>query len=170
MLGIITKAQIEHVLHSQIIGRIGCCVDNEMYIVPVTYVLNKEFIYAHSKEGLKIRMMRKNPHVCFQVDSIDNMTNWRSVILWGEFQELKGEKAQVAGMKIIEDRLLPYMISGAVQPSHRASETEAIIEKGYKPVVFRIKITKSSGRYEKNAPVETNGNYHLTTNHTKHDT
>jgi hypothetical protein len=36
--------------------------------VPITYVFDGEAVYAHSADGLKIRMMRANPHVCFEVD------------------------------------------------------------------------------------------------------
>jgi len=43
--------------------------------------------------------MRKNPEVCFQLDVIENLASWRSVICWGTFEELtdfatfnKGEK------------------------------------------------------------------------------
>jgi len=83
MLGRLTDDQIDHVLNTQFIGRIGCSMKNKMYVVPVTYVFHEGHIYVHSKEGLKIKMMRDNPEVCFQVDKIENMTNWRSVILWG---------------------------------------------------------------------------------------
>jgi uncharacterized protein len=117
MLGQLTDKQIDHVLYSQIIGRIGCYSEGEMYIVPLTYVYDKGYIYAHSKEGLKVQMMRNNPNVCFQVDSMENMTNWRSVILWGEYEELTTEKDQKAGMKIMVDRLTPFLTSEAVRPS-----------------------------------------------------
>lgn len=149
MLGQLTYKQIDHVLYSQIIGRIGCCSEGEMYIVPVTYVYDKGYIYAHSKEGLKVQMMRKNPNVCFQVDSMDNMTNWRSVILWGEYEELSSEKEQKAGMKIMVDRLAPFLTSEAVRPSLGPSHPPHFIEKGYKAVVYRIRIVKRTGRYEK---------------------
>jgi len=158
MLGALTTEQIRNVLQTQVIGRIGCCVDNEMYIVPVTYALYENYIYAHSKEGLKVLMMRQNPHVCFQVDSIENMANWRSVILWGEYEELKTEKEQKAGLKIMVDRLVPYVTSEAIRPSHGLSNAPALVEKGLKAVVYRIKITKSSGRYEKSLLSEI-GNY-----------
>src|SRR5665811_1020768 len=94
MLGKLTDKQIEHVLHRQSIGRIGCYAEDRIYIVPVTYVFHKGYIYAHSKEGLKVQMMRKNPHVCFQVDALENMANWQSVIIWGEYEELRGENEQ----------------------------------------------------------------------------
>ena len=86
MIGILTPEQIVHVLQSQIIGRIGCYADGKVYIVPVSYAYHNHYIYAHSKEGLKTHMMRQNPSVCFEVDQMDNLANWRSVILWGTYE------------------------------------------------------------------------------------
>lgn len=111
MLGLLTDAQIDQVLHAQFVGRIGCYTDERIYVVPVTYVYHSGYIYAHSKEGMKVQMMRNNPNVCFQVDAMENMSNWRSVIVWGEYEELKTEKEQRAGMKIMMDRLAPFLTS-----------------------------------------------------------
>lgn len=149
MVGELTDKQIDHVLNSQIIGRIGCYADGQMYIVPVTYVYDNGYIYAHSKEGLKIHMMRKNPDVCFEVDSVENMTNWRSVILWGEYEELRTKEEQKAGMNILIDRLTPFLTSETVRPSQSLSQSTGFLEKGLKPVAYRIKVTKKTGRYEK---------------------
>lgn len=44
--------------------------------------------------------MRANPEVCSQVDEIDDMANWRSVIAWGRYEELKGELA-IAAMNLL---------------------------------------------------------------------
>lgn len=161
MVGELSSEQIQHVLQSQIVGRIGCCLKNEMYIVPVAYAYHKEFIYAHSMEGQKIQMMRKNPHICFQVDSIDNMTNWRSVLLWGDFEELKTEKERKVGIKILLDRFMPYMTSETVQPTHARSHPPAIVEKGSRAVIYRIKVTKTSGRFEKTMMSKLHKNNHL---------
>jgi nitroimidazol reductase NimA-like FMN-containing flavoprotein (pyridoxamine 5'-phosphate oxidase superfamily) len=57
MLGELNKYQIEQVLQTQAIGRIGIHADERRYVVPVTYVFDKDSVYAHSREGLKIRMM-----------------------------------------------------------------------------------------------------------------
>ncbi|GCC50387.1 pyridoxamine 5'-phosphate oxidase family protein [Chryseotalea sanaruensis] len=149
MLGTLSGEQIEHVLRNQIIGRIGCYAADEVYVVPVTYVFHEGYIYAHSKEGRKIKMMRKNPNVCFQIDTMENMTNWRSVIVWGVYEELKTESEQVAGMKIMMDRLMPLITSESVRPTQGNAHPPEIIEKGFKAVAYRIKVTKSTGRFEK---------------------
>lgn len=70
MLGELNTEQIELLLKSEVIGRIGCCADNKVYVVPVTYAYDGTHVYAHSKEGMKIRMMRKSPEVCFEVDQM----------------------------------------------------------------------------------------------------
>lgn len=148
MLGTLTTQQIENVLRSQIMGRIGCYADNEIYVVPITYAYQDGFIYAHSKEGKKVQMMRQNPKVCFQVDAMENMTNWRSVIVWGQYEELSGNDEQKHGMRVLRDRLAPFNISASVRPMY-ATRAPKVIEKSLKPVAFRIRVERSSGRYEK---------------------
>lgn len=56
MLGELNKGQIEQVLLSELIGRIGCYADGQTYVVPITYVYDGESIYGHSVDGMKLRM------------------------------------------------------------------------------------------------------------------
>lgn len=109
MIGTLTIEQIEHVLRSGLIGRISCSDERGVDIVPVTYVYDDKYIYAHPGEGMKVQMMRKNPNVCFEVDSIENMTNWRCVVVQGKFQEIEAEGEQTKAFKILKDRLMPYL-------------------------------------------------------------
>jgi hypothetical protein len=157
MLGNLSPDQIDLVLRSQVVGRIGCCVNGEVYVVPVTYVFHKGCIYAHSQEGKKIEMMRKNPNVCFEIDVMENMANWRSVIIWGDYQELKSEKDRNTAMKIITDRLLPMVTSETVRSSHGFEHPPEVVEKGSRAIVYRIIIRSQTGRYEKTLVGE-NGN------------
>ena len=93
MLGRLSPEEIEHLLVSEITGRIGCHADGRTYVVPITYVYESGHVYCHSAEGQKIRMMRKNPEVCFEVDRVEDIGNWKSVIATGQFQELGGREA-----------------------------------------------------------------------------
>lgn len=149
MLGDLNSKQIEHVLHSEIIGRIGCHANEITYVVPVTYAYDGTYIYGHTKEGLKINMMRKNPLVCFEVDVIENMSNWRSVIAWGKFEEMKTIEERKTGMKILMDTVLPLM-TGETTISHSMSDSHPKSIEAMKGVVYRIELTKKTGRYEKN--------------------
>ena len=144
MIGELSKTQIDHVLASQPVGRIGCHADGLTYVVPVAYAYDGDCIYAHSRAGLKIGMMRKNPSVCFQVDVIDGLASWRSVILQGVFEELKTSVAQAQAFERLKERLSPLITSTAAMPVQPPPG-----EKKQRPVFFRIRITGRSGRYEK---------------------
>lgn len=149
MLGELNKDQIELFLKSETIGRIGCYADNKIYIVPVSYAYDGTHVYAHSKEGMKILMMRKNPIVCFEVDHMENMANWQSVIATGTFEELTDQGSRMEGMQILINRLKPLMTSETAQPSHGFSNAHQQDVKEFHAVVFRIKLTEKTGRYEK---------------------
>jgi nitroimidazol reductase NimA-like FMN-containing flavoprotein (pyridoxamine 5'-phosphate oxidase superfamily) len=122
MLGELNKREIIDFLESQFIGRLGCHLDGETYIVPINYVYQNNAIYAHSGDGKKITMLRANPRVCFQVDKIDNMFNWKSAILWGTFEELKGQERQQVMQGLIL-RIMPKTDEVGREPSHAIDHT-----------------------------------------------
>ncbi|MBX9781712.1 MAG: pyridoxamine 5'-phosphate oxidase family protein [Chitinophagaceae bacterium] len=148
MLGILNDNQIEDVLKRGIIGRIGCYSDGVTYVVPVTYVYDGEYLYGHTTEGMKITMMRNNPEVCFEVDEMQNMSNWQSVIAWGNFEEVTDAEAKHKAMQKLIERVMPLMTSETAQPTHGL--TMHAKDTGYKQtVVYRIKVNKKTGRFEK---------------------
>lgn len=149
MLGELNNEQIDYVLNHQALGRIGCYAHGQQYVVPVTYAYDGQYIYAHSREGMKIRMMRENPKVCFQVDAMENMANWRSVIVWGTYEELKDEEAQKKAMELMDTKLMPLITSETATP-HRQTMIPHFVEKERKPILYRIKVEQKTGRFEKN--------------------
>jgi nitroimidazol reductase NimA-like FMN-containing flavoprotein (pyridoxamine 5'-phosphate oxidase superfamily) len=144
MLGALDRDQIDRVLHACVVGRIGVHAQDRTYVVPVSYVYDGDSIYGRSADGLKVRMMRANPRVCFEVDDIDDMASWRSVIAWGTYEELKSEVA-VAAMNLLSSRLAPLTASETAGPAHRG--------KGHAgngvEVAYRIRLTERTGRFEK---------------------
>jgi len=105
MLGELNQEQVEQVLTSEVIGRLGCHTDGHTYVVPITYAYDGASIYGHSGKGRKIRMMRENQAVCFEVDHLDDMRNWRGVIGQGTYEELHGAAAGRA-MHLLIDRVM----------------------------------------------------------------
>ncbi|MEJ2904226.1 pyridoxamine 5'-phosphate oxidase family protein [Pedobacter panaciterrae] len=142
MLGDLNKKELIDLLESQVIGRIGCHSDGETYVVPVNYVYKNNAVYAHSGNGKKIKMMRANPKVCFQVDQIKDTFRWKSAILWGDFVELTGEERQQAMQGIIH-RIMPLTSRPSQETSHGIQTEEHT-----SLVVFRIDLTKATGKYE----------------------
>jgi uncharacterized protein len=147
MLGELNNEQIDELLRSEVIGRLGCHADDKTYIVPITYVFDGDAIIGHSAEGMKIDKLRQNPNVCFEIDKIENMANWQSVIVWGVFEELEGYDARLAMQKLI-NRILPLITSETSMPTH-GIEGHQLETDGSKAVVYRIKIAEKTGRFEK---------------------
>ncbi len=145
MLGELNQRQIDHLLHSEVIGRIGCIGDGRVYVVPTTYVYDGDCVYGHSIGGTKLHAMRAHPQVCFEVEHVDDLSNWRSVIAWGTFEELHGDQAQ-AGMQLLMDRLMPLMASSTSGPPHGTASAAAGAAEA---CVYRIRIGEKTGRYEK---------------------
>lgn len=148
MLGTLTPDQVVRVLHHGMIGRIGCHADGETYVVPVTYVYDGDAVYGHTGEGRKVAMMRKNPVVCFEVDEMDNLSNWRSVIATGRYEELHGEDAGRC-MQLLVDRFLPLMTSESATPSHGMQAAHRADTTGHTPVMYRLRLSDKTGRFEK---------------------
>lgn len=149
MLGSLTPKQCKYILESNAIGRIGCYADGKMMIVPITYVSDGKSIYCHSMEGTKISMMRKNPNVCFQVDCIESLTNWRSVMATGKFQEIKTPSQQQKAKTLFIERLSPLRLGESADPARDFGNPPHIIQKKQRPVLFKIEIKSLTGRYEK---------------------
>jgi uncharacterized protein len=147
MLGNLSPSEIESVLQSQLVGRIACSANGETYVVPISYAYDGDFIYCHTTEGKKIEMMRLNPSVCFEVDRMEDMANWQSVIIYGTFAELHEPKEKREGIDKLLNRYLPMRSSvtthlGAHWPFH-PSEPEEI-----HGIIFRVSIKEKTGRFE----------------------
>ena len=147
MLGELSGRQIDEVLSNNIVGHIGCHDMEETYVVPITYVYDGDSIIGHSAVGKKISMMRSNPRVCFQVNEMADMGNWKSVIAWGLYEELKGEEGTSAITKFVK-KLAPLMPSETSRPTH-GFNLEKFNPQEMKSIIFRIRLGKKTGRYEK---------------------
>jgi nitroimidazol reductase NimA-like FMN-containing flavoprotein (pyridoxamine 5'-phosphate oxidase superfamily) len=148
MFGILSFPEIEKLLSKQVIGRIGCYYDDKVYVVPISYFYDGQYIYCHTYEGRKIEMMRKNPKVCFQVDHLQNMANWQSVIAYGEFEELTEPLARKNALQKLHERQLPMISSETVHLSADWPFIPSELNK-ISGIAFRIRVDEKTGRFEK---------------------
>ena len=139
MIEELSEGEIEAFLRRQLIGRVGCHALGRTYVVPVIYVWDGGYVYVQSIEGRKIRMMRANPEVCFEVDEYEPDGSWRSVIVDGIFEELEGGAAEAA---------LALLVERFVGRRREATAHAA----GRKPVAFRIRCTRATGRRVSRTP------------------
>ena len=149
MIRELTDAQMDHLLRSRPYGRLGCGSPERLYIVPLSYVYDGQYIYGHSKKGMKISLMRQQPKVCFQVDEIHDSNNWWSIITWATYEELGDDPLKSKAIQLINDRFAAFSPSKSVHPHSSNPHMTGFAEKAAHPVFFRLKILKMTGRSER---------------------
>ena len=140
MLGELDSPQIEALLRGEVIARIGCISNGRVYVVPVTYVYDGTYVWGHAMDGAKLQAMRTHPEVCVEVEHVDDMSNWRSVIAWGTFEECRGE-AWDTGMALLVEHIMPLLKF----PPHQPPPDLSALRRGS---VYRITLTAKTGRFE----------------------
>lgn len=148
MLGKLSDKQIEQLLQGHNVGRIGCCNNNMPYVVPVNYVYENKTVYCHSGEGMKIRLMRNNPNICFQVDNIRDIVNWQSVIALGKFEEITELEEKETVLQKLIDKITPYLKGSDSHPSHGITAADSDIGNGVELVLYKLVLSEISGRFE----------------------
>jgi nitroimidazol reductase NimA-like FMN-containing flavoprotein (pyridoxamine 5'-phosphate oxidase superfamily) len=148
MLGTLDQTQIDALLKEQVTGRIACHADGTTYIVPINYVYHAPFIYTHSSNGKKIEMMRKNPDVCFEVDEIQTIFRWKSVVAWGQFEEVTDLDEKARLMQGIIHRIMPLANNPTDHPSHGITEKDSDIGDKVELIIYKIRLDKITGRFE----------------------
>ena len=151
MLGEMSAAQIEAFLESQIAARIGCHAEGQTYVVRISYAYDGAALIAHSVPGRKLRMMRSSPEVCIEIDGMETLGNWKSVIAWGRFEELAGSEAAEARRFLLE-RFRPLMTTESRQPSHGIPARSSADSRA---VFYRIRLHEKTGRFERRSQVQT---------------
>ena len=117
--------------------------DGKPYGVPLNFCFMDSGIYFHSAiEGHKIENIRQNRHVSFCVVGSTEVlpakfgTKYRSVILFGEIEEVFGTHKQIALEGLVR-KYAPQFVEEGIR--YIASEID-------NTRVFRINITKLTGK------------------------
>ncbi len=154
MFGELKDAEIKEMLGRYFIGRIGCHANGRTYVVPISYAFDGQYIYIHTQEGMKLNMMRENPQVCFELDAMEDKLIWKSVIIWGSFQEITDPVERSNALKKLLDRVYPFIISKKMKlGTHWPFPPDDL--NNIKGVVFRIRIEEMTGRFEEYDSIET---------------
>ena len=147
MTGELNRSEINEVLSNGYIGRIGCRDGERIYIVPVNYVYENGVIYCQSYEGMKVLLMRQSPGVCFEVEELRSFSSWRTVIAWGNFEELTTEEEiRSAHSRLSEVMLAQKAVLNQPPPAETADthpRPQASI------TYYRIRLDELSGRFER---------------------
>jgi len=149
MIGHLTIEESKEILAENIFGHIGCNDGTNTYVYPTNYVYDGKYVYCHSMPGSKIMVMRFNKRVCLQVDVLKDDTNWKSVMLMGNYEELDNERERYYAMKRFVDHMLHLKITErGIMPEYTEQRLLHYSTGNFKPVIYRISSDQITGRYE----------------------
>ena len=136
MMTMLNDVAARKVLQSAQVARLGCIVNGEPYVVPISCHLEDDCLYSHSLPGLKISALRENPRACVQVDEIESDLHWRSAIAFGKFEEVtKSNEREEILTRLL--RKFPMLT-----PVESAIAVDAATPQ---VIVFRIRIDRLTG-------------------------
>lgn len=80
--------EIMDLLHKVGHGHLGFVGEGHPYVVPMHYYLRDSAIYIFTTVGMKTEYMDANPEVCLQIEEVDDLLHWRSVVVTGRAERL----------------------------------------------------------------------------------
>lgn len=139
--------EIVNILENNYIGQLGYIYLHRPYIVPITFYFDKEntAIICYSGDGHKMNAMRKNHAVSLHVSEIESVTNWKSVLLHGTFEQHFGSDAK-AYLHKFSLGVKDVILENEHIKADFISEFSSKVYTDDNPAVFLIKIEEMSGK------------------------
>lgn len=138
----LARDECEAVLARNHIGRIAYARQNHVDVEPIHYVYEEGWIYGRTSPGAKLDALAGSFYhvwpVAFEVDEVEGLFSWRSVVVHGSFHEVDprgapGEREQWGkGVEALR-RLIPETFT----------EDDPV---PFRNVVFAIAVQEISGR------------------------
>lgn len=87
-----TRSEIEAIIKSATVCRLGISDDPVPYIVPLCFGYKDRSLFFHcAKKGRKNTLLNQNPHVCFEIDIQSSPLPAGAACEWGmRFQSVMG--------------------------------------------------------------------------------
>jgi nitroimidazol reductase NimA-like FMN-containing flavoprotein (pyridoxamine 5'-phosphate oxidase superfamily) len=148
MIGNLELSACLKVLANQYTGHLAFISGKSPYVVPITYFhdVAEKCILSYSAIGHKIEAMRKYNEVALQVEDINSIQKWRSVLIHGHFEELNGSTAKKYLHKFAEGVQETINRTKGDKPRF-IQDFSSRLQRGKLPIVYRIHITDITGKF-----------------------
>ena len=109
-----SQAEMDQFLTVAPIGRLGMITPDGPYVIPVGYCYSEGKIYIHMcrEEGRKMKALKANPVVCFEVDeSLSDASLAKSVVITGKAEIIHKPKEMIPYLQLHIDKYrvsMPY--------------------------------------------------------------
>jgi nitroimidazol reductase NimA-like FMN-containing flavoprotein (pyridoxamine 5'-phosphate oxidase superfamily) len=133
------RAACEEILKRNHVGRLAYARANLVDIEPIHYVYDDGWIYGRTSEGTKLLMTGYAWHpVAFEVDEIEDLFRWRSVVVHGGFYTIP---LTGAAWEVDEWKRGVELLRTLVPDTFREGDPV-----GFRTILFRIAAQEVRGR------------------------
>jgi nitroimidazol reductase NimA-like FMN-containing flavoprotein (pyridoxamine 5'-phosphate oxidase superfamily) len=131
-------AECEALLSAHQVGRLAFSFRDRVDIEPIHYVYSEGWIYGRTSPGTKLRALTYDRLVAFEVDEVDALFSWRSVVVKGTLfvlaPEDDGPLSRVWEQAVFQlQRIVPAAFTAADPTPERT-------------IIFRIQADQITGR------------------------
>jgi nitroimidazol reductase NimA-like FMN-containing flavoprotein (pyridoxamine 5'-phosphate oxidase superfamily) len=136
----------ERLLARNHVGRIGYSFQHRVDIEPIHYVYAHGAIYMRTAPGAKLTSLAHSPWIALEVDEVDGLFDWRSVVAHGTVYELHADGSPVERAAYRDAvahlrRVIPYALSDGDPTPERT-------------VVLEVRPDDLTGREARTTPAE----------------
>lgn len=130
--------EIAAILARNNVARLAYLLDGKVDIEPIHYVYADDTLYGRTAPGTKLSALAQDYWVAVEVDEVDALFDWRSVVIHGGFHRVPRDQPgtqQVLWQRAVEvlRELIPEAFTSDDPTPHRT-------------VIFRIPIQRAEGR------------------------
>lgn len=93
--------EMDEMLTATHYGHLGCAEGGRPFVVPVHFSFHGGHLYVYTTEGKKSAIIRDNPSVCLQVESVIDDGDWRSVVVNGLAERIEDPEEKQAALEIV---------------------------------------------------------------------
>lgn len=131
-------AECEALLSAHHVGRLAFSHHDTVDIEPIHFAYSGGWIYGRTGEGTKLRALAHNCWVAFEVDEVDALFEWRSVVVKGALYLLSPNgDGPLRGVWEQAAALMQRIVPEALSPDDPTPE---------RTVLFRIRAAQVTGR------------------------
>jgi nitroimidazol reductase NimA-like FMN-containing flavoprotein (pyridoxamine 5'-phosphate oxidase superfamily) len=140
----LTRAECDALLARNHVGRIAFTFRDRVDIEPVHFVYANGWLHGRTSPGTKLATLRHHPWIAFEVDEIDGLYDWRSVVVHGAVH-LPDRDGSASEREVYESTLglIRKLVPLALEPGDPTPDRQVLVRVHVDEVTGRAASTTS---------------------------
>lgn len=131
------RAEAKSILERNNLGRIAFGFHDRVDIQPIHYAFDDVWIYIRTSPGMKTEVIQHNYWIAFEVEEVDGLFDWKSVVVHGGAYRLDPDTEDHCEAYDRAVALLDRLVPGTL------TEDDPVPERS---IVYRIAVQEVTGR------------------------